>query len=132
MINCFVEMVACGVKNLALSPPLLPEDYQQIAPLSEKLVKNFAIHSHLEKSLINTDLQPASFTDGKWSILYFKKKSVLDKYLKLKKKSEKPEISPEARTLISIDFMRLLSYPERIIQKKISSRIKKSPFMIIE
>ena len=27
MINTFVEMVACSVKKLAISPPLTPEDY---------------------------------------------------------------------------------------------------------
>jgi hypothetical protein len=39
MINCFVEMVACGVKKLALSPPLSPEDYVTIGPLSDKIAR---------------------------------------------------------------------------------------------
>lgn len=72
MINCFVEMVACEVKRLALSPPLLPGDYQKIQPASEKIVKGFNIQSYLEKSLLDTDLQSADFTKGKWSILYYR------------------------------------------------------------
>jgi len=39
MINCFVEMVACGVKKLALSPPLKLEDYSAIEPASKKMVQ---------------------------------------------------------------------------------------------
>ena len=30
MINCFAEMVAAGVKRLAISPPLAPEEYKEI------------------------------------------------------------------------------------------------------
>jgi hypothetical protein len=136
MINCFVEMVACGVKKLALSPPLLPEDYQKIQPASEKIVKGFNIQSYLEKSLMVTDLQTPDFTKGKWSILYFRSNDVLESYLELKKKKEKLEAAGKydkaARKEISREFMRLLSYTEDVIEEKLSKTQPTSPFMLIE
>ena len=38
MINCFVEMVACGVKRLAISPPLAPDEYARLEAASNKIV----------------------------------------------------------------------------------------------
>ena len=85
MINCFVEMVACGVKRLALSPPLSPEDYARLEKASEEIVQGFGVKSYLEKSLLITDLQSEDFTRGKWSILYYKRDDTLDAYSRLKR-----------------------------------------------
>ena len=93
MINCFVEMVACGVKKLALSPPLTPKEYELLAEASSKMANKFKIHSYLEKSLLITYLQSEDFTRGKWSILYYKEKAVLDSYLQLKSEVNKLESS---------------------------------------
>lgn len=136
MINCFVEMVACGVKKMAISPPLSPQDYELIARPSAKIVRGFGIKSYLEKSLLITDLQPAEFTEGKWSILYYEKDSVLNAYLSLKKKKQKLEKSgryeKRARKRISREFGRLLSYPEEKIEEKISHESPLKPFMLVE
>ena len=136
MINCFVEMVACGVKKLALSPPLLPEDYQKIQQASEKIVKGFDIRSYLEKSLMVTDLQTPDFTEGKWSILYFRSNDVLESYRELKKKKQELEAAGKydkaASKEISREFMRLLSYTEDVIEEKLSKTSPTSPFMLIE
>jgi len=136
MINCFVEMVACGVKKLALSPPLLPEDYQKIQQASEKIVKGFNIKSYLEKSLLVTDLQSPDFTKGKWSILYFRCNDVLESYLELKKKKEELEAAGKydraASREISREFMRLLSYTEDVIEEKLSKTSPTSPFILID
>ena len=37
MINCFVEMVACGVKKMAISPPVTPQDYELVGEASGKM-----------------------------------------------------------------------------------------------
>ncbi|MFC2165093.1 hypothetical protein ACFLT2_08880, partial [Acidobacteriota bacterium] len=91
MINCFVEMVACGVKKMAISPPLAPDDYHLVKPLSEKMVQAFGIKSHLDKSLLLTDLQTDDFTKGKWAILYYNDDRILEAYFNLKKRKEKLE-----------------------------------------
>ncbi|WP_300459370.1 hypothetical protein [Desulfobacula sp.] len=134
MINCFVEMVACGVKRLALSPPLSPEDYERIKPWSEKIVAGFGMKSWLEKRLIATALQSDAFIAGKWVILYYKTDDVLDSYKALKEKRALLDTGkgPEqhALTAISREFMQLLSYPEQVIDEKLSGRTK-DPFILI-
>ncbi|HHS12280.1 MAG TPA: hypothetical protein ENN03_00765 [bacterium] len=131
MINCFAEMVACGVKTLALSPPLLPEDHETIGPLSDEIVREFEIYSYLEKSLLVTKLQSPEFTRGKWSILYFREEKTLIRYLALKEKKDELEKSGKLndRLLdeISRDLMFLLSYPETVIRNKLSGG--KDPYL---
>lgn len=136
MINCFVEIVACGVKKLALSPPLSPGDYAKIEEASNKIAAGFNIRSYLEKSLMVTDLQSEDFTRGKWSVLYFKDNEVLETYLQLKKKKKELEdagrYDKAAGKEISRQFMRLLSYTEDVIEEKLSQEHPASPFMLIE
>lgn len=134
MINCFVEMVACGVKKLALSPPLSPDDYEKIKPWSEKIVAGFGMKTWLEKSLIATDLQSDEFIAGKWVILYYKTDDVLTSYKALKEKRlkiDENKISErEALKALSKKFMQLLSYPEDVIKQKLSGK-QVDPFILI-
>jgi hypothetical protein len=135
MINCFVEMVACGVKKMAISPPLMPEDYQKIRHASDEIVKGFGINSYLEKSLLITDLQSEAFTRGKWSVLYYQKEEVLAEYMDLKQAKETLEhtgrYDADARKGVSRAFMRLLSYPEDKIEEKLSGNAP-DPFVLID
>lgn len=134
MINCFVEMVACGVKQLAISPPINPKDYEIISEFSEKIVIGSGIRTYLEKSLIITDLQSVEFTYGKWSILYYEKDEILKKYFQLKEKKRKLEASRQydtiARKEISREFMILLSYPVEKIEEKLSQKNPIDPFIL--
>lgn len=136
MINCFVEMVACGVKKMAISPPLTPDDYKLVGPLSDKMVRAFGIKSHQEKSLLITDLQTEDFTEGKWAILYYKDDSILEAYFSLKQRKQelesKDKYDKANRKDISREFMRLLSYPENIIAQKLAQESPESPFILID
>lgn len=136
MINCFVEMVACGVKKLALSPPLSPGDYEKIKDSSKEIVKGFNIKSYLEKSLLVTGLQSEDFTKGKWSILYYEKDEILQQYLELKKVKAELEkdgnYDKAAAQEVSRDFMRLLTYPEDKIEEILSRPTPKSPYMLMD
>ena len=135
MINCFVEMVAAGVKTLALSPPLTPEDYERMKSASQQLVKAFGIQSYLEKSLLITDLQSEEFTRGKWSILYYKTDDVLQSYLDLKamkqRLEEEDRYDADCRHFISRKFMELLSYSQEVIDEKLAGT-GKDPAMLID
>lgn len=135
MINCFVEMVACGVKKLALSPPLSPSQFERIAPYSEQIVNGFGIESYLDNSLIVTKLQSPEFTRNKCSILYYKNETTLNAYLELKKKQtsliESDRYDAQAQIEISIVFMKLLSYPPEVIESKLSG-VHPDPFIIID
>ncbi len=134
MINCFAEMVAAGVKRLAISPPLHPEEYRRIRKASEAIAAGSGIRSYLEKSLMVTDLQSADFTRGKWSILYFREKETLDAYRALKNRKEELEArnayTAEACQRVSTEFMRLLSYPEETIEEKIRGGEETDPFIL--
>ena len=136
MINCFVEMVACGVKKLALSPPLKPEDYQAIRSASESMVKGFGIRSYLEKSLMITSLQSEEFTRNKWSVLYYKDEIILETYLGLKNRQQKlmnrGMYDDEAKQDISCQFMQLLSYPDDVIEEKLRQTKSGQPFMLVD
>ena len=120
MINCFVEMVACGVKKLAISPPINPEEYYLISKYSDDIVTGFGIKSYLEKSLLITNLQSEDFTKGKWSILYYSEDVTLKKYFQLKQEKSDLESAgsyeKKNQKKISRKFMQLLSYPERILK----------------
>lgn len=135
MINCFVEMVACGVKRLAISPPLSPADYEMISPYSEKIVHGFGIESYLENSLMVTILQSPAFTRNKCSILYYKTEPTLTAYLDLKERQTRLVASDgydaNAQKEISVAFMELLSYPRDVIESKLSGT-HPDPFIIIE
>ena len=135
MINCFVEMVACGVKKLALSPPVIPEDYEKIGQASDDIVNGFGVQSYLEKSLLITDLQSEDFTRGKWSIIYYRTDDVLQNYIDLKAMKKRLEseggYDVDSRKFISRKFMRLLSYPEDVIEDKLSG-ISSDPYMLID
>jgi hypothetical protein len=135
MINCFAEMVAVGVKRLAVSPPLSLEEYEELREASEAIVRGSGIHSYLETSLLVTDLQSPEFTRGKWSVLYFKDPETLQSYLTLKKRKQALEeagsFDSGGRREISREFMRLLSYPEEVIEEKLSGGGTDDPFLLI-
>jgi hypothetical protein len=134
MINCFAEMVGVGVKRLAISPPLAPEDYEKIRDASDAIAEGSGISSYLETSLLITDLQSPDFTRGKWSILYFKDQDTLDAYMELKERKAALEdagsYTLESRQEISRDFMRLLSYPEETIESKLKAGGTEDPFLL--
>jgi hypothetical protein len=71
-----------------------------------------------------TDLQTPEFTRGKYTILYFRESTTLDEYMALKRRKEQLErdgrYDAKPRKAISRDFMRLLSYPQTIIDEKLS------------
>ena len=133
MINCFVEMVACGVKRLALSPPLSPEDYELLGTISAEIADRSGVHWHLEHSLMVTDLQTPEFTKGKFTVLYFKVPETLEAYFRLKHRKSELEAAgrcdPEQRRQISREFMRLLSYPEDVIEEKLALAGSQDPYV---
>ncbi len=136
MINAFAEMVAMGVKRLAISPPLLPGAYKEIQPALEALVEGSGIRSYLERSLLVTDLQSAEFTRGRWSVLLFREEETLEAYLALKSRQASLEAEGRyeggARVEISREFMRLLSYPEEVIEAKLARNPGADPFVLLK
>ncbi|MCP4898802.1 MAG: hypothetical protein GY906_17670 [bacterium] len=133
MINCFVEMVACGVKQLALSPPMSPEDYKLLADASAQIAERSGVRWHLEESLIVTDLQTPDFTKNKCTVLYFKQPETLEEYLGLKQRKSELEAEgrygTDERRQISREFMRLLGYPEDVVEEKLALAGSQDPYI---
>lgn len=94
MITAFSECVAGGCKKLALSPPLLHEDYILLGQEAEKLIEKHGLKHYHEE---NAD-RPGS----EW-ILIARDDSVIDQYLSLRRTGFSPVDSLEP-------FYRLLSY----------------------
>ena len=65
MINSFIEMVACGVKKLAISPPIEPQNLELLVQASKEISEGFGTRYYVEQSLLITDIQSAEFTKGK-------------------------------------------------------------------
>ncbi len=137
MVFCFAEMVASGVKKIALSPPLSPEECRSITSKTNDIVERFGIHSYLEKSILMTELFTEddirnifgniieeNKTDDIWVIMYYKNEKALEEYRELKEK-QKDLIANDlydktAKTTIALEFGRLLSYPDDVILEMIS------------
>jgi len=116
VIECFCEMVGVGVKSLALSSPLAPSLHAEIADKAERIAHSYGVKGHLEKELLVTDLFPASVTEGKWVILFYKEDATLSAYQSLKARknllmSEKM-LDDNASYQLAWDFAKLLSYPD--------------------
>ena len=121
-VGSFAEMVRVGVKTLALSAAMLPEEMDAIEEDIKRIANNEGIRIYRETDLIVTDLFPADVAEGKHVILLYKG-TTLDEYLALKQKKNElvksGNYSGKARKDIARQFGKLLSYPDVIIEEKI-------------
>ena len=125
MINCFIEMVACGMKPMAISPPIEPENLEMIEKISKELSEGFHTKYYVVESLVITDIQSADFTRGKNSILYYKDDAILKEYEEIDRKvaelTSKGEYEGQIRRDLSIEFGKMLGYPDDVILEKVDS-----------
>lgn len=132
MITAFAEVVAAGVKKLGLSPPLDPENVDQLMLRAEEIAKAHGVSLYLEKDFLTTDLFDPEFTRGKHVLLIYEDPEVLDAYMALKAEKEElikaGEYEGEQRKGIAIKLGRLLSYQEDRIEKMLS-KTPPVPFM---
>lgn len=131
IITAFAEVVSLGIKKLALSAPLSPEEYESIRGDFERVAAECDVKSHVEETFLVTDLFSEDIAEGKYVILLYCNDGVLDSYLALKKKkqqlAESGEYAGKARTELARDFGRLLSYPDDKIGQMLSERASRSP-----
>ena len=123
VIAAFSEVVAIGVKKLALSAPLPPEEMDRLLPDAERIAKENGASIYLEKDFLVTDLFPENITEGKYVLLIYLN-PVKDEYFALKSQKEDliatGQYQGEARTSIARQMGRLLSYPETQIEKMLT------------
>lgn len=125
-ISTCSEIVGAGVKEIALSSPLEPEEMEQLIDTAKEIVKNFKVSAYLEKDLLTTDLFDEDFTRGKHVLLVYKNPEVKERYLALKDKKatliSQDRYRGEERTNIAREMGRLLSYTEEHIDEMLSNR----------
>jgi len=119
-MTTFCEMVGAGVKQLAISPVIKPEEMDNFYKAVLPIANEFNVKIQREKDLIITDLFPADAAKGKEVILIYNGQT-LAAYEQLKSEiaalSAKGEYSSESRLSLSRRFGRLLSYsPQKINQ----------------
>ena len=124
VMDCFCEMVASGMKTLAMSHPCdTKEERDSYRQEVEKLCRRYEILFYPEDEAFLTDLFPEELNRGKYNYLFFRKKETLERYLSLKKEKEQmvetDTYRGENRYRIASEFGRLLSYPEEGIRRYI-------------
>ena len=114
----FAEVVKLGVKQLALSEVMSPEEMDDIMDDALVVAKRNGVEMWRETDFLITDLYPVDVAAGKHVLLIYTG-DTLDQYLTLKADKAKlvdaGNYDGDARKEIARRFGRLLSYPEPVI-----------------
>lgn len=123
VVGGFSELIAAGVKQLALSAPMNAEEMDVFIVDAEKIAAKHGVSIYRESDLIVTDLFPADIAQGLDVLLLFQG-TTLEEYLSLKADKTNLESSgaynEKTRIEISRRFGRMLSYSSRKINKLLS------------
>ena len=123
VIGAFAEVVDLGIKKLALSAPMTPEETDDLIEDARRIAGDNHILIYREADFLVTDLFPAEITEGKHVLLIYKGQTKQE-YLDLKAEKERlirlGRYHGEARENIARRMGKLLSYPD----SKIDSLIK--------
>ncbi|MDX1405138.1 MAG: hypothetical protein R3192_11395 [Woeseiaceae bacterium] len=124
----FSEVVKYGVKELALSEVMSPDEMDDILPDALVVARRNGVEMWREPDLLVSDLFPADVAKGKHVLLIYTG-DTLDKYLAIKNDKAKlvaaGEYAGEARKEIARRFGRLLSYSEPAIDDLIRRNASK-------
>ena len=114
----FAEVVKLGVKQLALSEVMTPEEMDGVMDDAMVIAERNHVQMWRETDFLVTDLYPADVAAGKHVLLIYTG-DTLDRYLAIK--ADKAglvaagEYEGDARAEIARRFGRLLSYPGSVI-----------------
>lgn len=126
VMDCFCEMVAAGVKRLAMSHPFSDrEERGRYREEVKRLCDKYEILFYPEEEALLTALFPKEANRGKPLYLFYGKEETLTEYLALKEEQkrlmEQGLYTREEDERLAREFGRLLSYPEdgicRLIRK---------------
>ena len=124
-IKAWCEAARSGAKDMSLSAPFRPEDYEGIIPHMEEQAGRNEVKFHLERSLICTDLFGEMDLSGIWVFIIYAVEEVLESYLALKAEKERLESEGEyvkdARRGIAEGMGRLLGYSEAHINRRLKT-----------
>ena len=125
ILGGFSEVVRLGVKKLALSEVMLPDEMDAMMEDAMVITKRNEVQMWRETDFLVTDLYPADVAIGKHVLLIYAG-DTLDEYLQLK--ADKTTLvaagnyEGEAREEIARRFGQLLSYPDGVIDELIAKQ----------
>jgi hypothetical protein len=124
-IGAFAEVVGAGVKKLALSSAMTPQEMDALMDEAKKIAERNSVNLYRETDFLVTDLFPASVTEGKHVLLIYLD-PVKEEYMALKTEKEKlianRKYDGEARLEIARGMGRLLSYTEEKIEALLAAK----------
>jgi hypothetical protein len=121
-ITAMAEMVDYGVKGIALSATLPPDEMDEFFEYAVEAAARYNVPVFRESDFLVTDLFSAELTGGR-DVLLICHDSMYQQHMDLKAEKqqliEAGEYEGEARTEIARKFGRLLSYTEAAIQREL-------------
>jgi hypothetical protein len=121
-IKAWCEAAKNDAKEMSLSAPFKPEEYETILPYMKEHAERNDVRFYNEKELIVTDLFGNIDLSGIWVFIIYRSPETLEKYLKLKedkaKLLETGSYEGESRRNIAIRLGRLLGYSDPMIQER--------------
>ncbi|WP_156762828.1 hypothetical protein [Woeseia oceani] len=125
IIGGFAEIVRLGVKKLALSEVMTPDDMDAMLDDAKIVARRNKVRLYREPELIVTDLYPADVAEGK-DVLLIYTGNTLQEYLDLKADKDlliaSDSYRGKARREIAVRFGQLLSYPQAVIDELIAQQ----------
>ena len=117
VMDCFCEMVAAGLKTLAMSHPCdTKEERDSYEEDVRRICDSYGIQYYPEDEPFLTDLFPEELNKDKFNYLFFRDPETLGRYMALKREKvhmiKKGIYQGENRRHTAAQFGRLLSYPE--------------------
>lgn len=130
VMDCFCEMVAAGLKRLAMSHPMDTREERDACLEDVKgLCRKYGVKYYPEDEPFITDLFPEELNKGKYNYLFYREDGTLECYMKLKNRQRAlitgGIYKGEERLKLAGEFGRLLSYPEDGIERLIEKTSKK-------
>lgn len=120
MTAAFAEIVANGVKQLALSPPYTAAELVTMQPITSQIAAAHGIVLYTDHDFLTTHLFDPAFTTGKSVILLARDEAVIERYLALKR-WKKTAVSdnnyPQIANDLARQFGQLLSYSNSAIDQ---------------
>ena len=121
-IKAWCEAARNEAKEMSLSAPFKPGEYESILPYMKKHADGNDISFYQEKELMVTDLFGDMDLSGIWVFIIYKSPETLEKYLKLKedktKLLESGKYEGDPRRDIAVRFGRLLGYSDPMINER--------------
>ena len=121
-IKAWCEAAKNDAKNMSLSAPFKPEEYDEIKPYMKEYAEKNSVKYYLEKELIQTDLFGDMDLSGIWVFIIYKHLEILEEYIALRQEKarliQQDRYIGEKRREIAIRFGKLLGYSEECIVER--------------